>query len=131
MKRKLINVCEDLTVGGQILNIKDLEGKYLTDEEGGGLSLSECDWYYAKDDEATSGGVYEKLEPSDVMITKVDSFSTVAILMAVPKSYDPQGKSTEEVMKNSAFSGMYPETINFLFSVDGGKLGIHLELTKV
>lgn len=33
MRKKLINVCEDLTVGGQVLHIKELEGKWLTDEE--------------------------------------------------------------------------------------------------
>lgn len=97
---KLTNVAEDLTVNGRCIPIKDLEGKYLTDEETQ-IDLKECDWYYTFHVNDEDEYVYTKLNTSDVssyiQFIKPYEEGKILIIFAVDKGVSIEGKDLEEI----------------------------------
>lgn len=118
MRKKLINVCEDLTVGGQVLHIKELEGKWLTDEEGGeGVDFKNLDWYYVIDLENSTN--YVKINFQGTTIVGADlNLNNQYVpggmlgILGFTKGYVPTEEFSVEAQKEDCLFGLAGEEFN-------------------
>lgn len=110
---KLEKVAEDLTVNGKCIPIRDLEGKYLTDEEGGGESGLFGLVMFPKITVITQNtGTICVLYPESIMITEYNGVVSVNVGYYTKPISDVGDGSTKVAILEAGVSGS--ETISSL-----------------